>query len=363
MARVSGIGILGTGRVSRDHAYAVAHVPNVALVAAADPDEGRCRVFAGKHGCDGHTNHAELLARDDVDLVLAGVPHGMHGELVVEALEAGKHVLVEKPMAITLEECDAMVAAAERNGVRLMVGHTQRFFPANVAVKRLIDEGKIGDPVMVQQWWHKPFGLAGRPPWMLDRAQGGGMWLMNGAHMLDILLWFVPSPLVSVKGMVTSKIVEQQADDSVLAFFEFENGVCATLAHSGCKRPEPPPAEQYLTTETVGTEGTAGLVSYEGHGWINTDGEDVPVRPARDQDRVREVAAFLNREAGKPEDAPIAQSALEQTSGILDEVAAFVASVEADEDPPVSVQHARDVVEAILAVEESSRTGREVRMD
>ena len=118
-----------------------------------------------------------------------------------------------------------------------------------------------------------------------------------------------------------------------------------------------------MTTEVIGTEGGVRVVSYEGQAWINTDGEDVAVEMDRDAARARSVAAFINREAGNPEDAPLAQSAIEQTSGILDEVAVCVSAINSGSALPVSNAHARKVIEVILAVEESAKTGREVRLD
>ena len=108
-----GVGILGAGRVSRDHGYAVTSNPALDLVAVADPDGDRCHAFADRQGCDAHTEHQELLSRDDVDLVLAGLPHWLHAQVTIDALNAGKHVLIEKPMAMTVEECRAMVDAKE----------------------------------------------------------------------------------------------------------------------------------------------------------------------------------------------------------------------------------------------------------
>ena len=363
MAKDLGVGILGAGRVSRDHAYAATQAKGTRLVAVADPVEQRCRAYADRFGGEAHADFRELLSRDDVDLVLAGVPHGLHGSVGLEVLNAGKHLMIEKPMATTVEACVAMIDAAKKNGVRLMVGHTQHFFPANIAAKRLIESGEIGDPVMAAQWWYKPFGLDGRPAWMLNREQGGGMWLMNGAHMLDVLMWLIDSPVTSVKGNVTNTILQQEADDSVCAFLEFANGVSATLNHSGSKRPEPAPAEQWMTTQVIGTEGSARVVSYQGEAYVNCDGKDEPVSQERDAAREGAVAAFINEEAGNPAGMPLAQSAIEQTTGILNEVEAFADAILGDQDLPVGNQQALDVVRVMLAVEASSRSGREVRLD
>ena len=117
-----------------------------------------------------------------------------------------------------------------------------------------------------------------------------------------------------------------------------------------------------MTTEITGTEGSLKVISYEGKAWLNTQGEYEPVAIDRDLDRERAIAAFVNTEAGKPEDAPVAQSTIEQVAGILDEVRAFVGAIEAGTEPPVSNRHSAAVMEAVLAVEGSSRAGHEVKL-
>lgn len=328
-SQVRGVGIIGAGRVSAEHAGAVANMDNLQLLAVAEPDDERRAQFAADHHCNGYADHQKLLDRQDVDLVLVGVPNWLHAPLVIDAIKAGKHVLVEKPMAMTTQECNAMIDAAKQHGVQLMVGHTQHFFPANVAAKTLIDRGDIGPIVMATATWYKPFGLPFRAPWFLDRPQGGGMWMMNGSHMIDCLLWFIGAPLKAVKGSVTNKIFGLNADDSSIAILQFENDIYATIVHCGSKRPEQPPPEQWLTIEVTGVEGALKVVSYEGLLSLNLDGnyKSVDVTP---QD------------------------------GMTAEIGAFVRAIETGAPPPITNEFSRSIIEALLAVEQSSDTGREV---
>jgi predicted dehydrogenase len=359
--KVSGVGIIGAGRVSRDHVYAIKNIPGLQLIGIADPDEARRTSFAHQHQCDAYADYRQLLARDDIDLILAGVPHWLHAPISLAALNAGKHVMVEKPMAMTIAEGEAMIETADKNGVQLMVGHTQHFFTANIAAKQLIDSGKIGAIVFATQMWYKPFGLPTRQPWMLDRAKGGGMLFMNGAHMVDCLLWFIGSELVAVKGSVTNTIVGQKADDSVIALLQFANGVYATVVHSCSKHPEHPP-EQWLTGEIIGAEGRVKTIPYQGKAWLNTEDEYEPIELEKEAAKEKDIAAFVNTITGTPIDAPVAQSIIEEISGVTNEVAAFVTAIESGTEPPISNVHALAVIKALLAIEESARTGREARL-
>ena len=106
-------------------------------------------------------------------------PHGLHCEVTVAALEAGKHVLVEKPMAVNVEECDAMIAAAQRTGKQLSVGHMHRFSPTNRAVQKLLREQAVGDLVCLCDEAYRPFN-PNRRAWYLDKATHGGLWYQNG---------------------------------------------------------------------------------------------------------------------------------------------------------------------------------------
>ncbi|GIX07897.1 MAG: oxidoreductase [Candidatus Poribacteria bacterium] len=328
-----GVGIVGAGRISGAHAHAVARHPELFLVGVAEPDEERRTRFVERFGGEGFSAYSELLEREEVRLVLVCLPHWLHAPVAIEAMEAGKHVMVEKPMAMTLEECDAMIAAAERNSVRLMVGHTQQFFAANRLAKRLLEEGTIGEVVMATETWYKPFGLAQRPSWFLDRSKGGGMWLMNGAHMLDRLLWFLGSRVVSVKGMVSNRILGLNADDSVMALLEFENGAYATVQHCGWKRPERLIGPDELIGEIVGTEGMIKTVPYQNRIWLR-----------------KENGEYQELDPG-------------DRGGVTEELAAFVEAILTGRPEPIPNAHSREVVRLLLAVEESSRLGREVRLD
>lgn len=107
-----GVGIIGAGRVSGGHAHAVQNVSRTGLKAVAEVDKTKLEAFANKYKCDAYQDYKELIARDDIQLVMVGLPHGVHGKFALDAAEAQKHIFMEKPMAISVEECDQMIEAA-----------------------------------------------------------------------------------------------------------------------------------------------------------------------------------------------------------------------------------------------------------
>src|SRR4029077_20183802 len=161
---------------------------------------------ANLYSCPVHVELDALLADPGVDAVVVALPHWLHCDGRVHAPRPEKHAPVEKPMAMTVAECDEMIAAARVAGRVLMVGHHHHFVPVNLETRRLILGGEIGTVVMATDTWYKSFYSDERPPWFLDAGKGGGMWPMNGAHMIDRLTYFLGSRVASVKARVGNPI-------------------------------------------------------------------------------------------------------------------------------------------------------------
>ena len=137
------VGMIGLGGIARSHCDAIAGLDNVQVVAVADLIEANRRTFMDKYDIPkGYSSHTELLRDPDIDAVGVVLGHQLHHRLTVDACNAGKHVLVEKPMAISLEQCDEMIAAARDNGVKLTVGMTNHYLPVNVKAKEILESGR-----------------------------------------------------------------------------------------------------------------------------------------------------------------------------------------------------------------------------
>ena len=161
-------------------------------------------------------------------------------------------------MANTLEECDAMLAAARQGGVELFVGHSQRFYASTVAARDAVRSGDYGAPIMARDVWTKAFGIESRPPWFVDRSRGGGMWLMNGAHMIDRTCWVFGSGVAAVRGWVGNPIHDAAADDASVAYLQLRNGLVVTLFHAGWRER----GDDQCGVEIVLTDGMIEFDSY-----------------------------------------------------------------------------------------------------
>jgi predicted dehydrogenase len=192
----TGIVLAGCGGIGRCHAAAVAVMPEARLVATVDVDEDRARTFAETfHAETFATDLADVLARDDVDAVIVATANNLHAPLTIQALEAGKHVMVQKPMALTLAEADEMVAAADRSGRQLMVSFFEFFHPAFKRAKELVDRGRIGDVFLfkaIMAW------TSGLDNWRFDPAVSGGGILMDGhSHHVAYFTWLLDDPPIA----------------------------------------------------------------------------------------------------------------------------------------------------------------------
>ena len=339
---MTGIGIIGGGRICGAHASSAAALPETRLVAIAEIDGERLAAATAKYGCRGYADYQEMLQDPEIDAVVVGLPHFLHREVTINSLNAGRHVLLEKPMAMDSAECDAMIQAADASGKVLMVAHSQQFFPSNQELSRLLRDGAIGNLVMATDTWYKPFYERGtRPPWFLEDSKGGGMWPMNGAHMVDRLCLFLASRVVAVKASVGNPIYGLSTDAGI-AFLQFESGVCATIAHCGYRE-----GVNRFECEITGTEGQLRCSGDRGGGnllWQARSGQweevpvptpEIPTKPG--QSLVSVVFPAQMRE--------------------------FALAIQEGRPPSITADYGRHIVRALEACVESSRTGQEVRLD
>jgi predicted dehydrogenase len=224
------VGIIGLGGIAGSHCDAIATLDGVEVVAVADLLEAKRSEYMEKYDIPkGYTTHTELLADDEVDAVAVVLGHQLHHRLTVDACNAGKHVLVEKPMAISLDQCDDMIEAAAANGVKLMVGLSQHYYGTSVKAKEILDSGQLGPVITAVSYMSKNWNHAARRPQYRSRFHGGGMWLTNGIHVADRLTWVMASQAMSVSASIGTRAHYQASDDSATAFIRYKNG-CAGVA-------------------------------------------------------------------------------------------------------------------------------------
>ncbi|MDT5038629.1 MAG: hypothetical protein QOE03_3814 [Micromonosporaceae bacterium] len=216
------LGIVGAGEVAWRHAAAAAEVDGLTLTVVTDRDADRGRRLADRYGCRAVADLDALLAA--VDLVVLAVPHAYHAGMSLRAAAAGRRVLVEKPMATTVEECDRMIAGA---GDRLYVGQQGRFFTQVSAAREEL--AGLGAPLLYLERRSMDYARPDRPAWFADaRLAGGGIAMLVGVHSIDRACWLLGAPLWAVAGSVAVPAGSAVETDAAATLY-FAGGPCAHL--------------------------------------------------------------------------------------------------------------------------------------
>lgn len=224
------IGFVGTGGNSQSHARGLAGVPQARIVAAADVNETAVGDFAVAHDvADVHTDYRAVLENPAVHAIVISLPHALHGEVAIAAAQAGKHVLCEKPLGVSVSECDAIIAACRDARVNLMVGHTHRFIHEHLRAQELLQAGAIGDVLHIHDSIQSPnrqkdMGWRGKK----DLA-GGGVFMDNGVHSADRLRWWIGAEVTTITAKVGHYGACTEGEDHGVAHLEFANGATATM--------------------------------------------------------------------------------------------------------------------------------------
>jgi UDP-N-acetyl-2-amino-2-deoxyglucuronate dehydrogenase len=344
-----GFGVVGAGVIGAFHAAAVALVPGARLVAVTDVDPGRAQAFAGRHGCAAEASLDALLRRDDVEVVAVCVPSGRHAEVGARAARAGRHLVVEKPIDVSLAAADELIAAAAAAGVTATVISQHRFDPGLIELRRLIDDGALGRLLLGQastKWWRgqEYYDSAGwRGTWAMD----GGALMNQGIHYADLLRWCL-GPVAEVSGVTVTQAHDMEAEDCALATVRFTSGAVGTITATTSVVPGFP---QRL--EISGTGGSAvvedGVLVYR------------EVRGGADGMDGVSGAAEAGVVGGRGGSAAANAADLEVASHAA-QLADLVAAIEERREPAVSLADARATLELVCAVYQSGREGRPVRL-
>ncbi len=231
--RVLRMGIAGLGIASTQILPAFAGRPHLQVAAAADIRPEALKKFAQEFEAETYTSVAEMCASPNVDAVYVCSPNHLHCEHVVAAAKHGKHVIVEKPMGLDLAECERMNSAAERNGVRLLCGHTHSFDAPIQKIQQIVQGGDLGKLRMINTWNFNEFMYRPRMPHELDPKVGGNVVFNQGPHMVDVVRLIGGGMVRSVRAMTGNWDADRKTDGAWCAYLEFEDGTPATLVYNG----------------------------------------------------------------------------------------------------------------------------------
>ena len=348
-------GVIGCG-AGAFHAEAYAAEPRADLVALAGLDTVRCNELAGKYGIGRiYRDYQELLVDPDVDAVSLALPNNLHMPVALAALEAGKHVLVEKPLALNAEEGQLMVDAAGRAGKVLAIAFNRRFRQDVQLVQRHVASGQFGHIYYAKAWWMRRSGIPGFGTWFSSKSMAGGGSLIDlGVHVLDMALFMMGNPeVISVSAQTFSEIGRQgkgawrggrfqtgevpfEVDDMAVAFIRLENGAVLHLetswaAYTGAK--------DNFGVSLMGTNG----------------GAEIDVHDYALVDTLKVISDF----EGVP---TVSHPRLIPTSGHGEIVKQFVAKILDGTDGVPTGQEGLDRARLVDAIYRASSEGREVQV-
>ncbi len=232
-SRPIGLGVAGLGTAGAMMLRAAARHPDIRLVAAADPAPEPRAAFARDFNARTFDTFAALIADPAVEAIYIATPHQFHAAQAVLAAEHGKHVIVEKPLALTLEDCDRIIAAVEHHDTTLIVGHTHAFDPNIRAMRRLIAGGTLGRVAMIAAWNYTNFLYRPRRPEELDTAQGGGIVFNQLPHQIDMARLLGGGRVQSVSAALGVLDPERPTEGNGTVLLRFDGGAAASLVYSG----------------------------------------------------------------------------------------------------------------------------------
>lgn len=336
-----GIGIIGSGFMGRTYSETIAKNCRGAKLKAVTGGS-RAGQLAKDYEMTPESSLPALLARDDIHAVFIATPHHLHAEEAVAAARAGKHVLLEKPMACTVAECDAIIRACKEAGVWCSIAFTQRCRNCNIKAKQLIGTGAIGRVRMVQEYSLAATGLVGLPKWQSD-PQNLGTLFGHAIHNFDRIRWLTGQEIRTVYAKCGSIEPDVEVEASSMVLMTLADGTPASLWHS-YQVPKPAFPRDSFRAQIIGEKGLLDLDAY-GELRVAVDGKWEVVETQAPIDWAGK--GFL--------DAVRLESYTRQCQDFIDAVR--------DRRPPaVTGWDGRQAVAAALAAYESSRTGREIQL-
>jgi predicted dehydrogenase len=343
-----GFGIIGTGVIAAMHADAIATLPGARLVAVTDVAAGAAAAFAAARGCAAEPDLDALLARADIDVVCVCVPSGLHAEVGTRAAKAGKHLVVEKPIDVSLAAADRLIEAVRAADVALTVISQHRFDPGMIELKRLLGTGALGRLVLgeASTKWYRRQAYYDSAAWRGTWAMDGGSLMNQGIHYVDLLRWCM-GPVAEVTAVCATQAHQIEVEDTALAIVRFASGAVGTILSSTAAFPGFP---QRL--EVTGTDGTV----------IVEDGQIVR-RALSDGGSVAGGGGAADDDAaGDAGPGAAADPAAVDVAAHAAQLADLLAAIDEGLEPAVGGQAGRDALEIVCAVYESARTGRTVRL-
>lgn len=343
-----GIGIIGAGLIANFHAKAIGAIENARLVGVYSINQDKSDAFAHTHHCKAFSTLEELLNNAIIEIVCICTPSGLHTEVALKCIAAGKHCLIEKPLDVTLEKCDQIINAASKANVKVGVIFPSRFYPVNRQLKQQIQENRFGDMVLGDayvKWFRSPQyykSAKWRGTWELD---GGGALMNQGIHSVDLLQWFM-GPVESVYAVgANAKHKEIEVEDTIVALLKFANGAMGTIECSTAIFPG--------TAKRIEILGTNGSAIIEETSLIKWEFKD-PM--PRDSEIRNSFASVENVKGGSSGPSDI------DFYGHQKQIEDMISAIEKNASIEIDALEGRKSVEIVLAIYRSAKSGQSINL-
>jgi len=358
MKKIYHIAILGCGKVAHIHAQAIGLLNNGRLAGVWSRSSSSAVAFARQYGTKSYSSVGELVRKEEIDLAIVCTPHLFHAIPAIEAARAGAHVLVEKPLAIGLEACDTMIGACKAAGVELGVISQRRWYRPVQRIKKAIEEGKIGKPLLgtvtMLGWRDRNYyeSDAWRGTWNLE---GGGVLVNQAPHQLDLLLWYMgeAEEVYGLWSNLNHPYIE--VEDTALVIVRFRSGAIGNIVVSNSQKPG-----LYGKVHVHGENGASVGVQTDGGAMFIAGMSGIQEPPFND-------VWSVPGEEKLPEQW---QKEEEAFFGTIDpvvhfmklQIADFLEALDTGRSPAVTGEDGRRVVELFQAVYRSARENRPVKL-
>ncbi len=332
--------IVGCGHIAKKHVEAIQKAPGAELVAVCDTNPQRLQEYVTEYGIKGYTDLAEMLQDDSIDVVNICTPSGYHAPLAVQAADAGKHIIVEKPIALTLEDADAIIEACQRNGVKLSVVHPNRFRPAIQVLKGAMEEGSFGklSHANATVRWNRNQEYFDKDPWRGTKALDGGVLMNQAIHNLDLMIWMMGEP-EEVSSFSATRLRNIEAEDVSVGVVRFKNGALGVVEAAVTIYPR-------NLEETLSIFGESGTVKIGGP---TANRIETWKMESYSDDKIADLIATIDQDPmGKPGHQCIVED--------------MVVSIKENREPVVTGEDGKKALRLILALYQSAEENHPVRV-
>ncbi|MGI6739472.1 MAG: Gfo/Idh/MocA family protein [Christensenellales bacterium] len=349
--------LVGCGKVADFHALAYAGLENSEFVACCDSDIERARSFAEKYNIKAYDNTSKMIRDSKVEMLSICTPHPLHASIAVEAANEKCNVLVEKPLAVSLDDCNKIIQAGEQNQVKIGMIAQRRFYRPCMRIKQAIEDGKIGTPIIgtvnVYGWRSKEYYES--DPWRGTwKGEGGGVMATQATHQIDLLLWYM-GEIEEVYGIwknYNHPYIE--VEDTALAIVKFKNGAVGNLVMSNSQNPA-----LFGNVRVHGSNGASLGVQTDGGSMFIAGMSEITEAPYNDIWTVQGEADNLEQMRKEDTEEFFRVDSMYHYHRV--QIAEFIDSILQDRQPLVTAHDGMKAVELMIAVYQSTETGLPVK--